>query len=125
MTTDLDAPPGREKADLHVFSEVPELTLHVKVVHLQATQEDHIGRLATLIHEGFFNTNQSTGPIGKEYSARGWENPIAKGGGSGQALRAALRQLCQWGFLREFHGMFAIVPEARDRIHLVRERAEA
>ncbi len=113
----------RTKADLHVFTETPDLTVHVKVVTIHKDDTDHVGKLAILMSEGFFDDKKSTGPIGKEYATRGWENPIAKGGGSGQALRAALRQMCQWGFLREFNGMFGAVSEAKARIHTEEEAA--
>ncbi|HTT74248.1 MAG TPA: hypothetical protein VMG99_08950 [Thermoplasmata archaeon] len=124
-TYDTKEPAERTKADLHVFTETPELTLHVKVVTIEANEDEHIGKLAKLLAEGFFDEKVSTGPIGKEYAARGWENPIAKGGGSGQALRAALRQLCQYGFMREFNGMFQAVREAKSRIRTVKEEVAA
>lgn len=114
---------ARERADLHVFTETPDLTLHVKVVRIDANEDDYTGKLAKLLTEGFFDDKQSTGPIGKEFAARGWGNPIAAGGGGGQALRAALRQLCAWGFLREFNGMFGAVLAAKARIRVQEEAA--
>jgi hypothetical protein len=111
----------RTKADLHVYTEVPDLTIHVKSVTIEKSEDDHVGRLAILLSEGFFDEKRSTGPISREYAARGWGSPT--GGNSAKALRDSLQDLCRWGFLREFKGMYGAVAGARDRIRVAKEDA--
>lgn len=105
---------------LEVTTDVPCLVVKEQVVTVRATTDDHRGKLALLVAEGFFDEKRSTGPIGKEYAARGWGYPT--GGNSAQALRAALVEMCAWGFLRNFNGLYSSIPEAKARIR--RERVE-
>jgi hypothetical protein len=112
-------PGEHERVDLHVQRAAPNLTIHVVEKRLNATPDSHEGKLAILISEGFFEGKRSTGPIGKEYAARGWGTPT--GGNSAKALRDALQQLCAWGFLRTFNGMYDVVPEAKARVRVVKE----
>jgi len=119
------APAPRERIDLHVQREVPDLTVHVKVVRIEATPKDNRGRLALLVADGFFDKAIGTGPIGIEYVRRGWMtyNPVSKGGGSYQGVKDALEKLTEWGFLTRPGGgdAYEVVAEARKRIRVVKE----
>jgi hypothetical protein len=115
---DAGAAEEHERVDLHVRRETPNLTVHVVEKRIDARPDSHEGKLAILLAEGFFDEKKSTGPIAKEYAARGWGAPT--GGNSAAALRAALETLCGWGFLRAFKGLYGVVPEAKTRIHVVK-----
>jgi hypothetical protein len=111
----------RTKADVHVFTETPELTVHVRVVTVEANDEELLGQLAILTADGFFDAMTSSGPVVKELAARGWGN---RSGGSGRMqLLEKLRLMCSYGFLRELNSMFQVVPEAKARIRRVDEEA--
>lgn len=111
----------RERIDLHVQHEVPSLTVHVVEKRIEANEQTYDGKLALLIAEGFFDEKKSTGPIGREFAARGWGNPTSAGGSQGKALRETLEQLCRWGFLRNLNSMYDVRPDARSRIHVVKD----
>lgn len=112
---------AKEVIDLHVQRDVPSLTVHERVVRIDATSEDKQGQLGILIADGFFDEMRSTGPIGRELMARGWAG--GTGTNAKKSLLEALRTLCAYGFLRELKGMFRVVPEAKARIRRVEEAA--
>ena len=116
-----DAP--RERIDLHVTRETPNLSVRVKEVHVDATGEDLTGQLGILISEGFFDKMQSSGPVVQEIRARGWGNRVS--GSARVALLESLRKFCAWGFLRELNSMFQVVPEAKRRVRTLKEEVRA
>lgn len=110
--------PPSETVDLEVQRTVHEITVHKACVRIEANDETHEGKLAILALDGFFDEKQSTGPIAKEYEARGWGKPT--GGNSAIALRTALKVVCGWGLLRRMGGFYSVVPDAKARIKTIK-----
>ena len=110
---------------LKVSRKVPVMTVEEREVAVVAKDDSPLHKVALLVADGFFDEMRSTGPVGKEFAARGWGNPISAGGGTAQALRNALEEMCRYGFLRNLNSMYRAVPEAKGRINRVKVPAEA
>ncbi len=113
----------RTKADLHVFTEEPTISVHVREVTIKASEDERVGQLALLALDGFFDSMKSTGPITRELMSRGWMGGV--GSGNKKTVLEALRTLCRYKVLREFKGMFQVVPGAKDHVGTVREKVTA
>jgi hypothetical protein len=113
--------PPRTRADVHVFTDAPTLTVHVKEVRIESNEDDRVGQLALLAADGFFDSMKSTGPVMRELMARGWMG--GTGTGAKKVVLEALRTLCRYKLLRELKGMFQVIPEAKTRIRVAKEAA--
>jgi hypothetical protein len=116
-------PGERERVDLHVTRETPNLTLHVREVRVEATTEDTKGRVALLIAEGFFDAPKTATALRNELRARGWGQWI--GGAAHTNALITMRQFAEWGFLREDDKSFQLVPEAKERVRVLKEKVAA
>jgi hypothetical protein len=128
-TSPPSGPTERERIDLTVERETPTLTVRTKVVSIEATDGDTKGRMALLFSEGFFDSERPIKDVGPEFVTRGWlnYNPIAKGGASYINVQRAMDQLTEWGFFTRAQDRkgYRAVPEAKDRVRVVRERVTA
>lgn len=119
-----DAP--RERIDLHVVHEVPNLTVHEKLVHVDVSTEESHGRLALLISRGFFDAQRLNSHVRDEFRSRNWGQWM--GGGGQNSMQELLRQFCEWGFLREETAnkrtSYQLVDGAKERVHTVKERMD-
>jgi hypothetical protein len=111
----------RTKADVHVFTETPSLTLHVREVRRDATAEEPAGRAALLVAQGFFDQRRSVNEACAEFREHGWGE--WKGGSGWNNMDRMLNKLAGEGFLRNVDKGYVVVPEARARIHVVKESA--
>lgn len=112
----------RAKADLHVWTETPDLTVHVRVVRLEAKPDSVQGRVAMLIADGFLDRGQKQVEIAKELVARGAPD-YRVNGGSRARLYEALLELAGQGFLRRSGPDWKVIPEAKARVRVLREAA--
>lgn len=115
-----DGPAERERIDLHVARETPNLTVHVKEVRLEAKPDSAQGRIAMLMADGFLDKGQKQVEIAKELVARGAPD-YRVNGGSRARLYEALLELAGQGFLRRSGPDWKVVPEAKARVRVVRE----
>lgn len=112
----------RERIDLHVTHEVPNLTVHVREVRLEATTEENSGRAALLISQGWFDNRRSVREVIHEFIAHRWGGTWSGGAGWNNMDRI-LGKLAEQGFLRAADKGYVAVPEAKARIRTVQERA--
>lgn len=112
-----------ERIDLHVERLAPNLTVHEKVVHVEATGEDLKGRIALLIAEGFFDQERTQGGVAWEARSRGWGR--FDSGTQFNRLRDQLAEFCEWGFFRLEGKQYTLTPEAKERVKVVREAVTA
>jgi len=117
----------REEVHLHVARDAPSLTVHNRVVRVDATSEDSKGRLALLLSQGFFDSPRANSHVRDEMRSRGWGTWI--GGAGNDSMNELLQRFCEWGFLRRIQGNkrvdYQVVPEARARVSVVGEEVAA
>ncbi len=109
---------ARSRADLRVFTEPPELTVHVKVVRLEAGERDLRGRLALLLADGVFDKWTKQVDVAKEIAQRGGPD-YRSNGGQRKRLQLELTEFCEMGFLRRSGPTYQVLPEAKARIRRV------
>lgn len=110
----------RERIDLHVARETPNLTVHIREVRIEAKPDSAQGRIAMLIADGFLDKGQKQVEIAKELVARGAPD-YRVNGGSRARLYEALLELAGQGFLRRSGPDWKVVLEAKARVRVVRE----
>jgi hypothetical protein len=109
----------RTKADVHVFTETPQMTVHVREVRIEATGEENNGRAALLVADGYFDDRKSVNETMREFKERGWG--IFSGGSGWNNMDRLLKKLAEQGFLRNVDKGYVVVPEAKRRIRLAKE----
>lgn len=112
---------ARTRADVHVFTETPDLTVHVRVVRRDASTEEPGGRAAYLVATGFFDQRRTINEACSEFRARGWGE--WKGGSGWNNMDRILNKLASEGFLRNVDKGYLVVSEAKDRIRVQKEDA--
>lgn len=112
---------SRSKADVHIFTETPDLTIHVAVVRRDAGGDEPSGRAALLVATGFFDERKSVNEACSEFRARGWGE--WKGGSGWNNMDRMLNKLASEGFLRSVDKGYVVVPEAKRRIRVKEEAA--
>ncbi len=113
---------ARERVDLNVTYEAPNLTVKTKVVTIEQDDGDMVGRIGILIADGFWNDGpKRQADAGHEFVRRGYGATFSSGGNSVR-LSEAFAKMTLWGFFRkEDGGGYALVPEARARIRVKKE----
>lgn len=119
-----DQPPSApERVDLRVERLTPNLTVHEKIVYRTATSDDNNGRIALLIAGDFLTERKSVNEVCKEFRERGWGE--WKGGSGWNNMDRLLQKFATDGFLRNVDKGYVLVPEAKQRIRVVRENGDA
>ena len=118
------APAGeRTRADLHVYTDTPNLTVHVKEVRLEAEGDELRAVVARMIADSYLDEKRSVGNIGREILKRGGRDYT---GGSQPTLKRELVELAGMGFLtRVGNTDFVTNAEAKARVKVVKERVTA
>ena len=112
-----------EHLDLLVQHDVPSLTVQEKVVTVETNQDTPRGKLALLIADGFFTGPRKQADVASELKARSWGN--YNGGNSRVVLYKNLQELTAWGFFRYDGSNYELTPEARTRVHVIKEAVTA
>jgi hypothetical protein len=107
------------RTDLHVDRETPDLTIHVRVVRVEAQGDDLRGRVAQLLADGFFEKQVMPVDVAKEIIARGGVD-YRVNGGQRRRLHTELLWYTNAGFLRRAGPRFQEIPEAKARIRVDR-----
>jgi uncharacterized small protein (DUF1192 family) len=110
---------GSERIDLHVKREIPNLTVHVREVRVDADGESNAGRAALLVAQGYFDERKSINETMKEFKERGWG--IFSGGSGWNNMDRLLKKLAEQGFLRNVEKGYVVVPEAKARVRILSE----
>jgi hypothetical protein len=112
----------KEQVSMTVEKMTPELTVKVRKVFVDATDETMQGKLAVLIDEKFFEEPRKASDVYREAEARGWG--AWKSGSNSVALYRQLGWFCTAGFLRKLKSAdkrgdeFQQQPGVRERIKL-------
>ena len=104
----------RQPALLKVLLERPELQVAVDRPIVKTDDGTIRGRLAILIHEGFFGTPRPAREILSEVLAKGWGD--WSGGGNNPRMYQELKWLQLAGFLRKEGGAWTALPGIEKRI---------
>lgn len=115
---------GGERIDLHVRRELPSLTVHERIVHVEAHDQDLRGRLALLLADGKLDHWTKQVDVAKELAARGAPDYRSNGGQRARLL-AELVWFTQAGFLRRSGPTYQAISEAKSRVRRLREEAHA
>ena len=117
-----------ERMDIHAQRLEANLTVHEKLVHVDALEEgESVNRFALLIAEGFFDTKRTNSHVRDEMRRRGWGQWI--GGGANDQMNDLLQKFCEWRIIDRVEGNkrvdYEVVPAAKERIRVVREAVTA
>jgi len=118
----------RERIDLHAQRLEANLTVHEKLVHVDALEEgESVNRFALLVAEGFFDTKRTNSHVRDEMRRRGWGQWI--GGGANDQMNDLLQKFCEWRIIDRVEGNkrvdYEVVPAAKERIRVVKETVAA
>ena len=113
----------RSEADsilLQVRRELPDLEVHVDRPVVQASDEDYRGKIAVLLHEGFFDHARTAYEVRSDLVSRGWQSEATRG--VPPHIYKELDWLTSKGFFRMAPGVgkkgatWAEVDGARERV---------